>query len=273
MFRIVQAMYDLAVELGVKFQFNAEVSSIQIENQLAKGVITNSLNGNTNYPADVVIGGADYHHVETDLLPKEFRSYSNHYWESRVMAPGSILFYIGLNKKIKGIRHHALYFDTSFDIHGKEIYTTKEWPTNPLFYVNATTVTDPSMAPEGCENLFLLIPVAAGLQDDSEELRDKYFDMILDRMEKHLGQSIKDAIIFKKSYAHSNFIEDYHAFKGNAYGLANTLGQTAVLKPSCRSKKVKNLFFTGQLTVPGPGVPPSLISGEVVAGEVVKHFG
>ena len=273
MFRIVQAMYDLAVELGVKFQFNAEVSSIQIENQLAKGVITNSLNGNTSYPADVVIGGADYHHVETDLLPKEFRSYSNHYWESRVMAPGSILFYIGLNKKIKGISHHSLYFDTSFDIHGKEIYTTKEWPTNPLFYVNATTVTDPSMAPDGCENLFLLIPVAAGLQDDSEELRDKYFDMILDRMEKHLGQSIKDAIIFKKSYAHSNFIEDYHAFKGNAYGLANTLGQTAVLKPSCRSKKVKNLFFTGQLTVPGPGVPPSLISGEVVAGEVVKHFG
>lgn len=273
MYRIVQAMYDLAIELGVSFHFNAEVSSIQVENMQAKSVTTNSMNGNTIYPADVVIGGADYHHIETDLLPKEFRSYSKQYWESRVMAPGSILFYLGLNKKIKGISHHTLYFDTSFDIHGKEIYTTKEWPTNPLFYVNATTVTDLSMAPEGCENLFLLIPVAAGLENDTEELRDKYFDMILARMEKHLGQSIKDAIIYKKSYAHSNFIEDYHAFKGNAYGLANTLGQTAVLKPSCRSKKIKNLFFTGQLTVPGPGVPPSLISGEVVAGEVVKHFG
>jgi len=188
------------------------------------------------------------------------------------MAPGCILYYIGLNKKLKGIQHHTLFFDTSFEIHGKEIYTTKQWPTDPLFYVSATSVTDPTAAPAGCENLFLLIPVAAGLENDTEELREKYFNLIVDRMEKHLGQSIKDAIIYKKSYAHADFVNDYHAFKGNAYGLANTLAQTAVLKPSCRSKKVKNLFYTGQLTVPGPGVPPSLISGEVVAGEVVKAF-
>jgi phytoene desaturase len=180
---------------------------------------------------------------------------------------------VGLNKKIKGIQHHTLFFDTSFAVHGNEIYNTKVWPTDPLFYVSATSVTDDSVAPAGCENLFLLIPVATGLENDTEELRDKYFDQIVSRMEKHLGQSIKEAMIYKKSFAHSDFISEYHAFKGNAYGLANTLLQTAVLKPSCRSKKVKNLFFTGQLTVPGPGVPPSLISGEVVAGEVVKAFG
>ncbi len=274
MYQIVQAMYDLATELGVHFKFEQEVAAIVIENNLVKNVITKTPEGNSvSYPTDVVIGGADYHHIETDLLPKEYRSYSASYWESRVMAPSSILYYVGLNKKLKDFQHHTLFFDTSFDVHGKEIYTTKEWPVNPLFYVSATSVTDPSQAPEGCENLFLLIPVAAGLTGDTEALRDKYFDLIIQRMEKQTGQSIKDAIIYKKSYAHSNFIEDYHAFKGNAYGLANTLGQTAVLKPSCRSKKVKNLYFTGQLTVPGPGVPPSLISGEVVAGEVVKGFG
>jgi phytoene desaturase len=274
MYQIVQGMYDLALELGVSFCFENDVKEIVIDNGLAKKVIALSATGEElSYEADVVIGGADYHHVETKLLPKAYRSYSDAYWDKRVMAPGCILYYVGLNKKLKGIQHHSLFFDTSFEVHGKEIYTTKEWPTDPLFYVSATSVTDPTTAPEGCENLFLLIPVAAGLENDTEELREKYFNMIVARMEKHLGQSIKDAIIYKKSFAHSDFVHDYNAFKGNAYGLANTLAQTAVLKPSCRSRKVKNLFYTGQLTVPGPGVPPSLISGEVVAGEVVKAFG
>ncbi len=273
MYQIVQAMYDLAVELGVNFCFEQDVNEIVIEKGIAKKVIAKSGSGEEiSYDADAVIGGADYHHVETKLLPKAFRSYSDKYWDTRVMAPGCILYYVGLNKKLDGMQHHTLFFDTSFEVHGKEIYTTKEWPTDPLFYVSATSVTDETAAPEGCENLFLLIPVAAGLENDTTELRDKYFDMIVSRMEKHLGQSIKDSIIYKKSYAHADFVHDYNAFKGNAYGLANTLAQTAVLKPSCRSKKVKNLFYTGQLTVPGPGVPPSLISGEVVAGVVVNAF-
>ncbi len=273
MFSIVKAMYDLAIELDVNFQFDQEVKEIVIENGIATKVRAETLHGEQRvYTADVVIGGADYHHIESKLLPEASRSYTEAYWDKRVMAPGCILYYVGLNKKLTGIQHHSLFFDTSFAVHGKEIYTTKQWPSDPLFYVSATSVTDPAAAPEGCENLFLLIPVAAGLENDTEELRDTYFDRILSRMEKHLGQSIKEAVIYKKSFAHSDFISEYHAFKGNAYGLANTLTQTAVLKPSCRSKKVSNLFYTGQLTVPGPGVPPSLISGEVVAGEVVKAF-
>lgn len=274
MYQIVQAMYDLAVELGVRFEFEQEVTAIDITGDRAKSVQAKTPQGATvSYDADVVIGGADYHHIETQLLPVASRSYTDAYWDSRVMAPGCILYYVGLNKKLNNIQHHSLFFDTSFAIHGKEIYDTKQWPSNPLFYVSAVSVTDPSSAPEGCENLFLLIPVATGLENDTEELRERYFDQIVARMEKHLGQSIKDAVIYKRSFAHSDFISEYHAFKGNAYGLANTLQQTAVLKPSCRSKKVSNLFYTGQLTVPGPGVPPSLISGEVVAGEVVKAFG
>ena len=127
--------------------------------------------------------------------------------------------------------------------YGENIYKTKKWPTSPLFYVSATSVTDKDSAPAGCENLFFLIPVATGLTNDSEDLRESYFEMIVERFEKHIGESIRQNIIVKKSFAQQDFVNDYNAFKGNAYGLANTLLQTAILKPSIRSKKVKNLFF------------------------------
>jgi phytoene desaturase len=274
MYSIVKGMYQLATELGVAFSFNEEVQQIDLKGQSAKSVTSkNTINQLiSTYQADVVIGGADYHHIETKLLPAKFRSYTEKYWDSRIMAPSCLIYYVGLNKKIKNILHHSLFFDTSFEVHGNEIYTTKEWPSNPLFYVSATSVSDTTVAPEGHENLFFLIPVATGLKNDTEEIRDQYFNAIVERMEKHLGQSILPHVVYKKSYAHSDFIADYNAFKGNAYGLANTLMQTSILKPACRSKKVKNLFYTGQLTVPGPGVPPCLISGEVVAKEVVRHF-
>jgi phytoene desaturase len=221
----------------------------------------------------VVIGAADYHHIETRLLKAEYRSYSASYWEKRTMAPGCLLYYVGLNKKIPQLAHHTLFFDADFAKHGTEIYDKPSWPTDPLFYMCAASITDDTVAPAGCENLFLLIPVAAGLQDDSTGIREKYFDAIINRVEKKTGVDIKSAIVFKKSYGYSDFTGDYNSFKGNAYGLANTLMQTAVLKPKCRSKKIKNLFYTGQLTVPGPGVPPSLISGEVVANQILKQFG
>ncbi len=266
MYSIVDAMYQLAKELGVTFHFNSPVTSLEIKGDVVEKVIT----AEASYAADVVIGGADYHHIETDLLPAAFRSYTPEYWDSRVMAPGCLLYYVGLNKKLSNIQHHTLFFDVSFQLHGQEIYKTKKWPTSPLFYVSATSVTDKDSAPEGCENLFFLIPVATGLTNDSEDLRESYFEMIIERFEKHIGESIRQNIIVKKSFAQQDFVKDYNAFKGNAYGLANTLLQTAILKPSIRSKKVKNLFYTGQLTVPGPGVPPSLISGEVVAGQIIK---
>jgi phytoene desaturase len=189
------------------------------------------------------------------------------------MAPGSLLYYIGVKKRLASVLHHSLFFDVPFEAHAREIYVTEEWPREPLFYLSASSKTDDTVAPEGHENLVILIPVAAGLKGDTEELRMKYLDIVLKRFARITGEDIRNDIVYCKTFAHSDFIRDYHAFKGNAYGLANTLMQTAILKPSCRSKKVSNLFYTGQLTVPGPGVPPSLISGEVVAGQVVKHFG
>ncbi len=276
MFNIVEGMFSLAKELGVKFYFNHNVDKIVIENNIATGVLAENMNiksdGKHFFNGDVVIGAADYHFIETKLLDKVHQSYSDTYWKNRIMAPSCLIYYVGINKKLKDILHHTLFFDVDFEEHGKEIYKEPKWPSAPLFYVSATSVTDDSVAPEGCENLFFLVPVATGLTGDTEELRDVYFEKIMDRFEHRIGEKIKSFIIFKRSYAIKDFENDYNAFKGNAYGLANTLLQTAILKPSCRSKKIKNLFYTGQLTVPGPGVPPALISGEIVSNVVIKHF-
>ena len=278
MYKIVEGMFAVAEELGVNFIFNSNVNEIKVDQGKAKtvsAVTTNNEQRTTSndYEADVVIGAADYHFIETELLPENYRSYSNQYWEKRVMAPSCLLYYVGLNKKLEKVLHHSLFFDSDFEIHGKEIYTTKQWPADPLFYVCTPSVTDATVAPAGQENMFFLIPVATGLQGDTEELREAYFKKIVKRFEKYTGENIGESIIYKKSYSVSDFVKDYNSFKGNAYGLANTLMQTANLKPACRSIKIKNLFYTGQLTVPGPGVPPSLISGEVVAKEIIKYFG
>ncbi len=268
MFSIVEGMYTLAKELGVDFHFNTNVTSITVKNGRAENILTS----NGIFETDIIVGAADYHHIENKLLATGLQSYTEKYWDSRVMAPSCLLYYIGLNKKLKNVLHHSLFFDVPFQQHAKEIYETKEWPAKPLFYVSATSVTEPSLAPEGCENLFFLIPVATGLKGDTEELRDKYFEQICIRFEERIGENIRDTIIYKRSFAISNFVEDYNSFKGNAYGLANTLMQTAVLKPSVRSKKVNNLYYAGQLTVPGPGVPPALISGELVATLIQKEL-
>jgi phytoene desaturase len=268
MYSVVGAMHKLALELGVRFHFNEEATQIFIRDNVARKVVTNR----RAYEADVVISGADYHFTEEKLLPAGSRSYSQSYWDKRVMAPSCLLYFVGLNKKLKNVVHHSLFFDVPFEQHAKEIYKDPKWPADPLFYVSINSVSDGSVAPAGCDNMVLLIPVASGLEDDSEAIRDHYFQQIIHRMEKHTGQSILDSVIYKKTFSVSDFASEYNSFRGNAYGLANTLMQTALFKPSCKSKKVKNLFYTGQLTVPGPGVPPCLISGEVVANEVIKEF-
>ena len=268
MYSVVEAMYKLALELGVRFHFNEQAKQIIIEDNAATKIVTDR----NVYEADVVISAADYHFTEEKLLPKLYRSYSESYWSKRVMAPSCLLYFVGLNKKLRNVVHHSLFFDVPFEQHAKEIYDEPQWPADPLFYASVNSVTDETIAPPGCDNMVLLIPIASGLQGDDEAIREKYFQQIITRMERHTGQSIFDSVIYKKTFSVSDFTKEYNSFKGNAYGLANTLMQTALFKPSCKSKKVKNLFYTGQLTVPGPGVPPCLISGEVVAREVIKEF-
>ncbi len=267
MHSVVKGMTELATELGVEIKLNQNVNSFSFDDKKITSVKTDM----DQFEADVVVAGADYHHIDQSILPQEFQNYSKSYWQSRTLAPSSLLFYLGIDKELPNLQHHTLFFDEDFTVHASEIYETPQWPSKPLLYVSATSKTDKTVAPEGKENLVVLIPVAPDIED-TEEIREKYFQLIMDKLEAFIGENIRDHILVKRSYAHNDFISDYNSFKGNAYGLANTLKQTAILKPSLKNKKLKNLYYTGQLTVPGPGVPPSLISGEVVAKEIAKDF-
>lgn len=268
MSQIVSAMVNLAGELGVIIKLDTEVTAMEVTDKRVTSISTS----NGGFKADLVIAGADYEYVDQHIITKPHRSYTPEYWESRTMSPSSLLYYIGINKKLEGVKHHNLFFDEDFDAHARDIYTQPQWPIKPLFYVSCTSKTDSSVAPPGCENLFFLMPIAPGLTDD-EATREKYFNIMITRFEQVTGQTIRDNIVLKRSYAVNDFKADYHSYKGNAYGLANTLRQTAFLKPAMRSKKIKNLLYTGQLTVPGPGVPPAIISGQMAAREAIKLLG
>ena len=264
---VITALVQLAQEKGVKIHCNSEIKKINASGSMAKGL---EINGDIHL-FDGIVAGADYHHVEQSLLEENYRNYTSDYWDKREMAPSSLLFYIGVDKKLENVDHHTLFFDEDFDNHAKEIYDDPKWPSSPLFYMSCSSITDSTVAPNGKENIVILIPLAPGLED-SQKMRDHYFEMVLDRLRKLTGNDIKDSILVKESYCVNDFEKDYHAFKGNAYGLANTLRQTAVLKPRMRNKKLNNFYYTGQLTVPGPGVPPSIISGQIVAMEIDKFL-
>ena len=267
MFEVIKAMESLAKELGVTFKTNANVEKLKVVNDSVERIV---VNGESQNSADVVLSGADYHHTET-LLDAQYRQYSEAYWNKKTFAPSSLLFYVGFNKKLKNVSHHTLFFDEEFDSHAEYIYDTPSWPKDPLFYASFPSISDNAFAPKEKEAATFLIPIASGIED-TEAHREKYFNIIIDRLEKLTNQKLKDEVLFVKSYCINDFIEDYNSYKGNAYGLANILTQTAFLRPKIKSKKVKNLYFTGQLTVPGPGVPPALISGKIAAESILKHF-
>lgn len=266
MYSVVLAMQQLALELGVTIHVNSNISKINVDGKSATSLV---VNGET-ITADIILSGADYHHTET-LLDEKHRVYSEAYWNRKTFAPSSLLFYVGFDKKIENVEHHSLFFDVDFDAHAEAIYDNPKWPKNPLFYASFPSKTDANAAPEGKEAAIFLIPIAPGIED-TNSLRNHYFEKIISRLETLTQQSLKNNIIFKESFCVNDFIKDYNSYKGNAYGMANTLLQTAFLRPKLKSKKVANLYFTGQLTVPGPGVPPALISGKLVAELIQKHI-
>ena len=260
MHQLIEAMKTVALDQGVEFKTDCEIDHCNIENH----TLTKLKSSDEEFIADNIVSTMDYQHFDQFILPKTHREYSPKYWDKRALAPSSLLFYLGINKKVDGLRHHNLFFDTDLDQHSSEIYDDPQWPADPLFYVCCPSKTDPSVAPEGHENLFILMPLAPGIED-RQDLRDSYFEILLNRLEKKTGASIKDHIVFKRDYCVKDFQKDYHSFKGNAYGLANTINQTGYLKPKIRSSKIRNLYHAGQLTVPGPGLPPSIISGKIVS--------
>jgi phytoene desaturase len=259
MYEIAKAFTHIALEQGVKIELNQPVEKVVIINESISQVITNT----AKYEVDAVINCSDYQHFEQNILDKEYRKYDNKYWVSRVFAPTCLLFYLGVNKRIDSIEHHNLFFDSDFERHAEDIYSNHKWPDEPLFYLSATSKTD-STAPEGYENLFILIPLSTEIEE-TDSIIDNYYNIVIERIENRIGQKIRDNIIYKKVFSRNNFISDYNSYKGNAYGLANTLLQTGFLKPKMKNDNIRNLYYAGQLTVPGPGLPPSILSGKIAA--------
>ncbi|MBB6499028.1 phytoene desaturase family protein [Pedobacter cryoconitis] len=265
--KVIQAMKNIAEKQGVKFHTNAAVTALEVQ---GKHIVNLTSEKNTKH-YDGIIAAADYHHIEEKLLSHTHRNYSERYWDNRVLAPSCLIFYLGVRTKVGRLNHHTLFFDEDLKQHAHEIYKEAQWPSKPLFYVCCPSVSDPTVAPDKHENLFILMPLAPGVKDP-ETIREQYFNTIMDRLEAYTGTPIRQHLDYKKSYCVSDFMADYNSYKGNAYGLANTLMQTANLKPSLKNKKIHNLFYAGQLTVPGPGVPPSIISGNVAAQQLIKYL-
>lgn len=265
MFEVAAAMKRLAHSLGVKIELQTSADELLMKENGIEAVRS----GNRVFACDIIVSGADYHHTE-QLLPQKYRQYSETYWNNRVFAPSALLFYVGFNRKLKGLAHHTLFFDVDFESHASAIYDAPKYPDEPLFYASFPSLSDDTVAPASKEAGIFLIPLAPGLEDN-ESVRNHYFNIIIERLEQNTKQNLRSDVLFTESFSVNDFISRYNSFKGNAYGLANTLLQTHVLRPKLRSRKVKNLFFTGQLTVPGPGVPPSIISGKIVSDLILKH--
>jgi 1-hydroxy-2-isopentenylcarotenoid 3,4-desaturase len=251
----------------VNFRYNEPVQEIMVENGNAVGVRTTK----GIIRADAVLVNADYAHAEMQLLAEPHRSYPASYWKKRTIAPSGFIIYLGLNKRIKSLAHHTLFFAEDWRPHFEQIFDKPGWPDNPSYYVCAPSKTDISVAPAGCENLFILVPVASGLSDD-DEIRERFTNQILEHLEQTIGEKVKPHIKVRHLFSQRDFASRYNAYLGTALGLAHTLMQSAVFRPSMRSKKVKGLYYAGQYTHPGVGVPMALIAGEVMADAIAEDL-
>jgi phytoene desaturase len=260
---VVASMQRLAHKEGVRFQFGTPVRRIRVSGGRVSGVETDD----GLLPADIVVANADYHHVETMLLAPDERQYGDSYWRSRVIAPSAFLVYLGLDTRLDRLAHHNLFLQHDWQRHFNSIFKQPEWPDQPSYYVCAPSKTDPGVAPEGGENLFVLVPVAAGLED-TVAARDALEGLVLADLEQHLGRPVGPHTVVSRTFAHRDFESRYNAYKGTALGLAHTLRQTAVFRPRQKSSKVGGLYFSGHYTHPGVGVPMTLISSELVAEEI-----
>lgn len=264
---IVNALTSLNAEHGVKIICGQTVRRIVTENGVAKKVVTDK----GEFEADIVLVNADYQHAESSLLTEEAVSYPPAYWASRKMGPSAVLLYLGLDKKLNGLLHHNLYLDPSWDEHFKTLFDRPAWPKSFSYYVSCPSKTDPTVAPPGGENVFVLIPVAAGLEDTAA-IRQDYCDRVISHLEKLLGEKIRDHLVYQQVFAQKAFTLAYNAYKGTALGLSHTLWQTAVFRPSHRSKKIANLYYTGSYTHPGIGVPMVMIAAQIVCQEIAKQY-
>ncbi len=267
---VVDSVRRLGEEHGVEFRYNEPATRVVVKDDRAVAVETPE----GRYPADVVLVNADYAHAELSLLDVASRTYDAEYWAKRVLAPSAMVLYLGLDRKVEGLAHHTLLLEKDWEQGFETLFDPAKmaWPENPSYYVNVPSKTDTTAAPPGGEALFVLVPLAPGLPDTPER-RQALRDRLLSHLEETLGEPIRDAIVTERCFALDDFTERYNAYRGTALGLSHTLFQTALWRPAHRSRKVANLYYSGQYTHPGIGVPMTLISSQIVAREIKKEQG
>ena len=267
---IVKAVKELAESYGAKFIFNEPVKFLEVHDHIIKRVITSK----GVYEPDLVVSNADYHHTEIDLLTPENRTYDVNYWDKKVLSPSAMVIYLGIKRKVDGLAHHNLFLEKDWEDGFNAVFNPKmvAWPKNPSYYVNIPSLTDKYAAPDGCETIYILAPLAPGLED-TPELREAFYNLIMDDLELKLGDKIRQDVVVKKIFALTDFEVRYNAFKGTAFGLAHTLDQTALFRPAHKSKKIRNLYYTGQYTHPGIGVPMTMVSSQIISKEIKEKYG
>lgn len=265
--KVAQAYAEVAKDFGCKILLNKEVKKIVVKNGIAKGVETND----GFFDSDVVVSNADFYFTENSLLEPLYKSFDKKYWNRKILGPSAFLIFLGIKKKIEKLKHHNLYLVDDWENHFKTIFDIQKMPENPSFYISATSKTDKTTAPEGCENLFVLVPIASGIEDN-DSLREQFFELIVEKISRLVGFDLKENILVKKIYSINDFVEDYNSYKGNALGLSHAKFQTAIFRLPYKSKRVNNLFFVGHYTHPGIGVPMVTIAGEVLSKCIKEKY-
>ena len=265
-YSVIEGMKELAEEKDVTFSTGEEVRKIDREN--GKNLIQTD---KREIRADAVISNADYAFTEAELLPDKYMTYDEDYWNSKTYAPSAFLMYLGIDGELENLEHHSLVLPEDWNEHFDKIFDDPSIPENPAYYICNPSETDDSIAPEGKSAIFILVPIAAELELNKKR-REKFRELILEDLKENTDTDLEERIEYEKIFAGEEFKEKYNSFNGTALGIAHTLRQTSVFRPKQRSKKMENLYYTGQYTNPGIGMPMCLISGEHVAEKVVKDL-
>ena len=261
-YEIIRALEHLGSARGVTYHLRSPVQKILVENGRAVGVVTQG----GEERADIVISNADMHFTEQRLLEPDQRDHSERFWQTRKLAPSALLLYLGVKRQYDSLAHHNLLFSTDWPRTFRQIFDNPTgFPDDPSLYVCAPSKTDPSVAPKGYENLFVLVPIASGIPYSNAQL-EQFTDQILTTMEQELDlPDLRQQLACRKVFCVRDFEERFNSFQGTGLGLAQTLRQTAVFRPANHSRKVRDLYFVGAGVHPGIGMPTSLTSAELLA--------
>ncbi|MFM6980160.1 MAG: phytoene desaturase family protein, partial [Micrococcales bacterium] len=278
LYTIIEAIERLAKKHGVEIHTNAPVSKIEVgEGDWVKGVVV----GGVLHEADVVVANADLHHVETQLLDLPHQSLPQKWWDKRVPGPSALLLYLGVKGELNMLDHHTLLNTDNWDENFKKVFKKADGksviPNPASLYICKPSATDPSVAPKGYENVFVLVPIAAdpslgrgGIDRSGDETFEAAADKVIQQIADWCDiPDLADRIVVRRTMGPQDFVDELNAWSGTALGMAHTLKQSAFFRPKNVSDKVKGLYYAGHHSVPGIGLPMCLIGAELVYKRLV----